>query len=294
MGIHGLLPFLDSKGCIQPFHEWPEGSSIAIDVPIFAYKFIYSERTYDALEKRFLLFAKDLVEKKCTPVFVFDGTKMDLKANELQKRSVLKNKTLDRYYEKQSKELEQALECANAYLLVEAISQVPQQSFQGIMFPTRKEYEKLEQFLKSNGFKTCVAKHEAEALCAYMCHTNQVWATLTEDSDSIAFGSPRTILRYFSEKPILVEYDKVLQTLELSKDSFTDLCCMFGCDFCNNVFLIGPQKSYQLLKKYSSWSIAYESAQYGWQERTRTSAILFHEKYPNVKKCFETFALELT
>jgi len=301
MGIHGLLPFLESKHCCSPFTNWPEKATIAIDVPIFAYKFIYSERTYEALERRFLLFAKQLSET-CRPIFVFDGEKMDLKANEVKKRSILKSKALDKFREKQSKEIEQALDCANAMLVLHCDASGTDSAsnqfeapidleFKGILFPTRKEYETLELFLKSHGYETRRAKHEAEALCAHLTQTNEAWACMTEDSDAIAFGSKKTILRFFTS-PILVEYDTILQNLDISRETFTDLCCMFGCDFCDNVYLIGPKKTYDLLKKYKSWPELYDASKYGWQERTRSSAETFQSKYVSVKTCFDTRAFE--
>lgn len=64
---------------------------------------------------------------------------------------------------------------------------------------------------------------EAEAQCAELCKNGKVFATGSEDMDTLTFGSP-VLLRHltFSEArkmPILeIHVDKMLEGLELSMD----------------------------------------------------------------------------
>jgi 5'-3' exonuclease len=44
----------------------------------------------------------------------------------------------------------------------------------------------------------------------------------------------------------------MLEALELSCDSFLDLCIMCGCDYNKNIFRVGPEKAYKYIQKYSS------------------------------------------
>jgi len=49
-----------------------------------------------------------------------------------------------------------------------------------------------------------------------------------------------------------INFDKVLELMGLSRESFLDLCILCGSDYNSNLKGIGPEKSYQLIQKYSS------------------------------------------
>jgi exonuclease-1 len=208
MGILGLMPFLKARGLCKPFEAFAENARIAIDVPIFAHKFIYAERTYKALEKRFETFGQSFREKGLEPLFVFDGAKLPLKDNERAKRMRARNSALDRAARAESQALEALLEAGIEIVLPE-VSSSPE-VFQGLLFPTAKEYTDLQSFLGASGFQTFQAKYEAEALCAHLCATGSAWCTLTEDTDALAFGSPRVVFKYGTENACIVELDKVV------------------------------------------------------------------------------------
>jgi 5'-3' exonuclease len=288
MGIKGLLPFLKERGCIQEFTAWPEGCKIAIDVPIFAHKFIYSERAYEALERKFVQFGQELRAKKCEPIFVFDGEKLEAKAKERIRRGVLRDKQLDRNAIKQSKIIEDLLE--TGIEIYAPIGSPPE--FHGLMVPTKTEYLSLKDFMARSGFETRSAKFEAEALCAHLVATGEAWASLTEDTDSIAFGSPRSIFRFFGT-PILVDLNDTLLKLNLSYEQFVELCCLFGNDFCEHIYKIGPETSFSLMRKHANWSTIYEKERFGWFERTRSSGEIFHQTIEDAKKVFVSRAYEI-
>jgi 5'-3' exonuclease len=292
MGIIGLLPFLKSKGLCKPFLGWPAGSSIAIDVPIFAHKFIYAERTYASLEKRFKAFGHDLMAKECKPVFVFDGSKMPLKDQERLKRLVSRNSQMDRSAQKASAVLEALLD-SNIEIVVPPVLSNPAEVFEGLLFPTKKEYDLLLQALQSEGFDCRVAVHEAEALCAHLTHTESAWCSLTEDTDALAFGSTRVVFKFMTAEPIVIELEDCLQTLKFTHQQFIDLCAMFGCDFCDNVHRLGPVSAFSLLEKHGSWPEIYTRAKHTWGPKTQESAEVFQSKYSAVTSCFLTRASEV-
>lgn len=72
--------------------------------------------------------------------------------------------------------------------------------------------------------------------------------------DTLAFGDA-PILRYFFSKgrPIL-SIDPVIarNELNLTRDSFIDLCILCGTDFSGTVQGIGPHRALQWIKKYGS------------------------------------------
>jgi flap endonuclease-1 len=288
MGIKGLLPFLKDRGCIQEFETWPEGVKIAVDVPIFAHKFIYSERAYEALEKKFLQFGNDLRLKKCEPIFVFDGERLEAKAKERLKRGVARDKQLDRNAIKQSKIIEDLLDTG---IEIFAPAGSPPE-FHGLMVPTKTEYASLKDFIVANGFDARSAKYEAEALCAHLVANGEAWAALTEDTDAVAFGAPRSIFRFFGT-PILVDLNDTLQKLNFTYDQFVELCCLLGTDFCEHIYKIGPEASFKLMKKHSNWATIYEKERFGWFERTRTSGEAFNESIHEAKKVFMSRAHEI-
>lgn len=284
MGIKGLIPFLKSK-CT--FKEWSFGSekiTSAIDVPIFAHKFIYVERTYKRLEAKFIEFGLELRSKNIEPIFVFDGEKLELKDLERAKRLVKRSRQEDCNNMKKSKEIESYIDLGIDMPIIE--------TFQGILKPTQHDYANLMIYLQSQGFQVAKAKYEAEALCAHLVCNGLADIAITEDTDAIAFGSKKTLFKFLQE-PLYIEYEKVIQDLQLSSDQFTDLCCMLGCDFCDNVFNVGPETAYSLIKKYGSWPLIFEKMEPLWPIKTKESAILFNERYINAKKCLISRAFEL-
>lgn len=297
MGIHGLLPFLKEHGLLKKFESWPEGSKVAIDVPIFAYKFIYTERTFENLVSKFLLFGHELREKKCEPIFVFDGGRLELKNQERKKRACARERTQVLKKIKTSEMLESLQDSEIDIVTSFETSEGPieldySEIFSGIMVPTREEYEKLRFALDSNNFLTRQAKFEAEALCAHLTSTGETWCSITEDTDSLAFGCPRTIFKFFSEEPVFADLDIILTGLQFSKDQFIDLCCMLGTDFCDNVYKIGPKGAHKLIAKHKSWKTLYEKELLGFAEKTRDSANLFQKRYDKAFECFKTSCFE--
>jgi hypothetical protein len=170
------------------------------------------------------------------------------------------------------------------------VSQEP--VFQGLLFPTSREYAQLKIILEEHGHTIQTAKYEAEALCAYLCSRGVVDAVLTEDSDAIAFGAPKTIFRFYQKDAFLVNFDDVLQILGLSKSSFQDMCMLFGCDFCEKVYKIGPKGAFDLVKQHHSWPEAYGHYKFVWIGKTSQTAKEFHACWSEVKGCFESFAYE--
>lgn len=285
MGIKKLMPFLKSKGALKAFQGFSPGTKVAVDVPIFAHKFIYVERTYDGLVRRFHKFAEDLKEKQVEPVFVFDGTdKLDLKNDERQKRAVARDKQLDRNAVHMSKIIEELSRVGDF--------EVVPISFGGIMFPTKHEYSLLRESLTTAGYQTAQAKYEAEALCAHMSATDQVSIVMTEDTDAVAFGAKNVLFKYTSEEPLQYNQDEALKALDLTMDQLIDLCCLFGCDFCDNIFNVGPVGAYDLIMKHKSWPAIFEARKFSWSTKTMDSALIFNQKYVDVKACFAQRAYE--
>ena len=92
MGVHDLLPFLRLRApqAFQTLEAWrgsqTEPICVAVDAPIFMYKYAYAAGTGRRLTARMLLFAQELQARGLTPVFVFDGAALPQKEAEKERR----------------------------------------------------------------------------------------------------------------------------------------------------------------------------------------------------------------
>ena len=125
-----------------------------------------------------------------------------------------------------------------------------------------------------------------------MLRSGQVYATASEDMDSLTFGTP-VLLRHltFSEARKMpideYHYSKAVEGLEMTHDQvrpsaaelgvrvwpakcdevrtravvgqFIDLCILLGCDYCDSIRGIGPKKAVEFIKKYGNIEKVLES-----------------------------------
>lgn len=96
------------------------------------------------------------------------------------------------------------------------------------------------------------APREAENFCSHLAIYEKVDYVLSEDTDVLAYSTPIFLTKIDTVNDTVVEisYEKILEQTEMSKETFTDLCIMCECDYNSNIYLIGPEKSYMLLKAY--------------------------------------------
>ncbi len=98
------------------------------------------------------------------------------------------------------------------------------------------------------------APHEAENFCSHLAIYGKVDYVLSEDTDVICYKTPifLTKIDTLNDTVVEISYDKILEETEMTSQTFTDLCIMCECDYNSNIYLIGPEKSYALLKAYGS------------------------------------------
>jgi 5'-3' exonuclease len=98
------------------------------------------------------------------------------------------------------------------------------------------------------------APGEAENFCSHLCVYQKVDAVLSEDTDVIAYGTPTFMTKIDTLNDTVVEitYNKILEETGMTMETFTDLCIMCECDYNSNIYLIGPEKSYNFLKNYGN------------------------------------------
>lgn len=290
MGIHDLLPFLRKAGAVSSpvWSAVPQGARAAVDVPIFMHKFLYSERAFEGIALRFVRLAETIQSRGLQPTFVFDGPKLHLKGEERKRRAAAANAQMERFRLKRSAQVEKAMEHPEEYFMVALESPVNE----GPLWPTSKDYDDLWHSLKAHGLDVSRAKHEAEALCAHLVLTGDAWCSITEDTDSVAFGCPRTIFKFLAPEPELVEAHTVYAKLKLSSEALLDFCMMCGSDFTDRIHLVGPVKALGLMQKWGSWSGVYENCRPGWSGKTADSADVFRDVYPVMQDMFASCCYE--
>eukprot|EP00112_Aurelia_sp_Birch-Aquarium-sp1_P007755 Seg1847.1 transcript_id=Seg1847.1/GoldUCD/mRNA.D3Y31 product="Flap endonuclease 1" protein_id=Seg1847.1/GoldUCD/D3Y31 len=255
MGIHQLSKVLDENApsCMKE-NEIKNyfGRKIAIDASMSIYQFLIAVRSDGSQLTNELgettshlmgLFYRTIrmVDNGIKPVYVFDGKPPEMKSGELAKRS-------ERRAEAQ-KQLDAATETGDTEN-VEKFSR-------RLVKVTPAHNEECKKLLTLMGIPFIEAPCEAEAQCAELVKGGKVFATATEDMDSLTFGST-VVLRHmtFSEarKMPIQEYhlDRILADLELSQDEFIDLCILLGCDYCNSIKGIGPKKAITLIKQHKT------------------------------------------
>jgi flap endonuclease-1 len=114
-----------------------------------------------------------------------------------------------------------------------------------------------KRLLRLMGVPVIDAPCEAEAQCAALVQAGKVYGVATEDMDSLTLGTP-LLLRHMTysearKMPIReIRLDKVLEGLNLSMESFIDLCILLGCDYSETIKGIGPKRALEQIRKYKS------------------------------------------
>ncbi len=183
------------------------------------------------------------------PVFVFDGKAPKLKEKERELRAKRKALADEKYRE--------ALDLG----LMEDVKKYSQSlsKLDDTMICDSKE------LIRLFGFPVIDAPSEGEAQAAYMTKSGQVFASASQDFDSLLFGA-RFLIRNLSvsnrrkvpsssvykEVPIeFYDLEKNLKNLNISNDELIIIAILCGTDFNpGGIKGIGPKKALKLVKDY--------------------------------------------
>jgi len=256
MGIHGLTKLLgdNAPACIKEDEiKNYFGRKIAIDASMSLYQFLIAVRpdgatgltdeggeTTSHLQGLFHRTIR-MMSHGIKPCFVFDGKPPELKSAELAKRK------------EKREEAEEGQKLAEETGDQETLNKLAKRTVK----VTPKHNEDAKRLLRLLGVPVIEAPCEAEAQCAAMAKAGLVFATGSEDMDSLTFGTA-ILLRHltFSEArkmPIKeIHLEKALEGLKLSNDQFIDLCILLGCDYCDSIRGIGPVRAFDMISKYGS------------------------------------------
>ncbi len=187
-----------------------------------------------------------LLEFGIKPVFVFDGKPPEFKRKTIESRQAIREEARKKWEESVKKG-----EPAMAY--AQAASKL-----------TDEMIDESKNLLGYMGVPWVQAPSEGEAQCAFMNKSNVVFATGSQDSDSLFFGTPRLLRNlsisgrrkvpkkevYAEIRPELIELEEVLSTLGVTQDQLILTGLLIGTDYNpNGIKGFGPKKSLQFVKE---------------------------------------------
>ncbi|MDR2698913.1 MAG: flap endonuclease-1 [Candidatus Methanoplasma sp.] len=237
-----------------------EGKSVAVDAYNTIYQFLSIIRQPDGSPlcdrtgrvtshlSGILYRTSNLIAQGIEPSFVFDGPPHDLK------RAVLAERKERR--EKAAVEWEYAVEEGD---LKKAFSKAQQTSRM-----TSEIRESSKELISYLGLPIINAPSDGEAQAAYMCSKGDVWASASQDFDSILFGT-RTLIRnmtitgrrkvpgkdqYKDVRTEIVDSQGFLDMLGVTREQLVDMCILIGTDFNPGIAGVGPKKSLKLIKDH--------------------------------------------
>jgi flap endonuclease-1 len=192
-----------------------------------------------------------LIVEGVETVWVFDGRPPDLKAGTLRARYRAKAKAEAEWKEAlERKDLETARRKAAATS----------------RFTPTMAAEAME-LLHALGLPTVQAPAEGEAQASAMARAGTVWATGSQDYDTLLFGSPRLVRGLAArsrggEQPAaqLIDRERWLHELGISGEELILVGLLVGTDFNDGARGYGPKKSLKLVQRHLGWEPTLRAA----------------------------------
>ena len=237
------------------------GKIIAIDAYNAIYQFLASIRGPDGLqlsdsEGRITSHLSGLLYRNVNflslgikPVYVFDGKPPSLKTAEVERRKQIKKDATIKY---EKAIAEGNMEDARKY------AQQTTSMKDGMV-------EESKQLLTFFGIPYIDAPSEGEATAAHLTNTGHAYASASQDFDSILCGAKRLVRNftnsgrrkipnrntYIDIVPEIIETQKTLDSLELSREELIDVGILIGTDFNPNGFeRVGPKTALKMIKQH--------------------------------------------
>ncbi|MBN2228040.1 MAG: flap endonuclease-1 [Candidatus Thorarchaeota archaeon] len=192
----------------------------------------------------------NLLENGISPVYVFDGESPELKAAEVQRRREIRDSAYEEWkIAKEEGRIEDARRAGQA-----------SSRLTGPMIDESKD------LLHALGIPVIQAPSEGEAIAAQMARDNLVWASASQDNDSLLYNCPRMIRnlsisgrrrvarsqKYKNIDPELIVLDINLKLLGISREQLIDIAILVGTDYNDGVKGIGPKTALKLVKGHSN------------------------------------------
>eukprot|EP00062_Callorhinchus_milii_P013296 gi/632961244/ref/XP_007896648.1/ PREDICTED: exonuclease 1 [Callorhinchus milii] len=243
MGIQGLLSFV--KEASEPIHiKKYRGQTVAVDMYCWLHKGAFA--CADKLAKgekteQYVYYCMKFVEMLDSfgvkPILVFDGCHLPSKKE----------------VEKSRRERRQANFQKGKQLLREGKTAEARECFTRCVNITPAMAHEVIKAARKKGMDCIVAPYEADAQLAYFNKTGIVQAVITEDSDLLAFGCKKVVLKvdkYGNGLEIdQAQFGKCKQLGDVfTEEKFRYMCILSGCDYLASLHGIGLAKACKLLR----------------------------------------------
>ncbi|XP_029409978.1 exonuclease 1 isoform X2 [Nannospalax galili] len=243
MGIQGLLQFI--KDASEPINVRKyKGQVVAVDTYCWLHKGAIA--CADKLAKgeptdRYvgfcMKFVNMLLSHGVKPILVFDGctlpSKKEVESSRRERRqsSLLKGKQLLR-----EGKVSEARECFTRSINI-----------------THAMAHKVIKAARTQGVDCLVAPYEADAQLAYLNKADIVQAVITEDSDLLAFGCKKVILKMDQfGNGLEIDQARLGMCRQLgdvfTEEKFRYMCILSGCDYLSSLRGIGLAKACKVLR----------------------------------------------
>ncbi|XP_076021296.1 exonuclease 1 [Genypterus blacodes] len=243
MGITGLLQFI--KDASEPISvKKYKGQTVAVDTYCWLHKGAFScaeklakgEPT-DQYVSYCMKFVDMLLTFNVKPVLVFDGRNLP------SKREVEKSRR-----ERRETNLQKGKQLLREGKLSEA-----RECFTRCVNITPSMAHNLIKTARSRGVDCVVAPYEADAQLAFLSKSGLVQAVVTEDSDLLAFGCKKVILKMDKQgNGLEIDQSHLGRCRSLgnvfTEEKFRYMCILSGCDYLASLHGIGLGKACKLLR----------------------------------------------
>lgn len=132
------------------------------------------------------------------------------------------------------------------------------------------------QLLDYMGIPSLRAPSEGEAQLAMMAMKGDIWASASQDWDNLLFNCPRLVRNlsitgrrklprkpvYIEIKPEIVELEKVLNNLGITREQLIIIGILIGTDYNRGVKGVGPKSALRLVKRYRTMEHVLENVKW--------------------------------
>jgi len=273
-----------------------KGKKVAIDAYNTLYQFISIIRQYDGsplvdskgniTSHLSGLFYRNinLLKEGIIPCYVFDGKSPSFKSGVISDRMSVRSKAKEDY--------EQALSEGD-------YERAKSKSTQSAVL-TKEMVAEAKELLDALGIPWIEALSEGEAEAAHMANKGDVYASVSQDYDSLLFGAPLLVRNlnitgkrkipgknlYTTIYPEMIILKDELKRLGLTKEQLIMIGMLVGTDYNpKGVIGLGPKKAYKLVAEKKTFEAVFSSVQ--WPSEIKPKEIFDFFMNPPCRKDYE-------
>jgi len=217
-----------------------------------------------------------LIDAGIKPIYVYDGKPPEFKKKTIEERELARE-------EARKKWKKAVKEGRKEDIMVYA---------QGALKVTDEMMVESKKLLDAMGVPSIQAPSEGEAQCALICKNEDADYSGSQDYDALMFSSPRLIRNlsitgkrklprqeaYIEIKPEIIELDKVLSILGITKEQLIILGLLVGTDYNpQGVKGVGPKTALKMVKEHKTLDKVLEQLEW----KFNVDAIKIYEFFLN-------------